>query len=101
MGDKWVKQQVFPIDFGGKAGVAVVGNFHAILFPFLISGNTGNKREHLVTITGDSSQTFHRILPSGRDLESWWKSFVLAIFSPSRRIWFRWKSRRHGEPRKG
>jgi hypothetical protein len=34
LGDKWVKQQVFPIDFGGKAGVTVVGNFHAILFSF-------------------------------------------------------------------
>jgi hypothetical protein len=28
---------VFPFDFGGKAGVAVVGNFHAILFSFLKS----------------------------------------------------------------
>jgi hypothetical protein len=56
-------------------------------FPFDL-GNTGNKREHLVTITGNSSQTFHRILPLGRDLESWWKSFVLAIFSPSKRIRF-------------
>src|SRR5258708_6001668 len=56
-------------------------------FPFDL-GNTGNKREHLVTITGNSSQTFHRILLSGRDLESWWKSFVLAIFSPSKRIRF-------------
>jgi hypothetical protein len=36
---------VFSIDFGGKARVAVVGNFHAILFPFDL-GNTGNKREH-------------------------------------------------------
>ena len=34
LGDKWVKQQVFSIDFGGKAGVALVGNFHAVLFPF-------------------------------------------------------------------
>ena len=56
LGDKWVKQQVFSIDFGGKARVAVVSNFHAILFPFDL-GNTGNKREHLVTITGNSSQT--------------------------------------------
>jgi len=32
LSNKWVKQQVFPIDFGGKAGVAVVNNFHAILF---------------------------------------------------------------------
>jgi hypothetical protein len=45
---------VFSIDFGGKAGVAVVGNFHAILFPFDL-GNTDNMREHLVTITGNSS----------------------------------------------
>jgi len=41
---------MFSIDFGGKAGVAVVDNFHAILFPFDL-GNTGNMREHLVTIT--------------------------------------------------
>ena len=27
LGDKWIKQQVFPADFGGKAGVAVLGNF--------------------------------------------------------------------------
>jgi hypothetical protein len=26
-----MKQQVFPADFGGKAGVAVLGNFHSIL----------------------------------------------------------------------
>jgi len=32
LSNKWVKEQVFPIDFGGKAGVAVVNNFHAILF---------------------------------------------------------------------
>jgi hypothetical protein len=60
--------------------VAVVGNFHVILVPFDL-GNTGNKREHSVTITGNSSQTVNRILPSGRDLESWWKSFVLDLFS--------------------
>ena len=48
-------------------------------FPFDL-GNTGNKREHLVTITGNSSQTFHRILPSGRDLESWWKASCLRSF---------------------
>ena len=44
LGDKWVKQQVLPIDFSGKARVAVVDNFHVILFPFDL-GNTGNKRD--------------------------------------------------------
>jgi hypothetical protein len=56
-------------------------------FPFDL-GNTGNKREHLVAVTGNSSQTFHRILPFGHDLESWWKTFAVAIFSPSGRIRF-------------
>jgi hypothetical protein len=55
------------------------------LTPFLPSheifdqGNTGNKREHLVTITGKSSQTFDRILALGREVESWWKNHVVAI----------------------
>src|SRR4029077_481772 len=34
LSNKWVKEQVFPIDFRGKAGVAVVNNFHPILFCF-------------------------------------------------------------------
>jgi hypothetical protein len=57
LGDKWVKQQVFAIAFGGKAGVAVAGNFHAILFPFDL-GNTDDKREHLVIITDGISERF-------------------------------------------
>jgi hypothetical protein len=38
--NKWVKQQVFPSGFGGKAGMTVVGNFHAFLFSFLKIGSS-------------------------------------------------------------
>jgi hypothetical protein len=44
-------------------------------FP-LISGNTGDRREHLVRITWQFISNFPSNPPFGRDLESWRKSFV-------------------------
>ncbi len=35
LGDKWIKQKVFPADFGGKAGVAVA---LIALAPYCLTG---------------------------------------------------------------